>query len=112
MHADYEDGVLELPDGKELTPGNLCKHAETVIQGRWPEAEPIIMEDPHCARWYAKYVIKGRWPEAEPIIMESQLQAYWYADDVIKGRWPEAEPTIRKSPVIWRDYCELFGISE
>ena len=110
MHADYED--LELPDVKELTPYNLYRYARDVIQGRWPEAEPIIMKDPKCACWYACFVIKGRWPEAEPTIMEGPHCARWYARDVIKGRWPEAEPIIMGNTYGWSDYCEHFGISE
>ena len=85
MHTDYEDGVSELFNGKELTPENLFWHAEEVIKGRWPEAEPIIMKDLCCACDYAQYVIKGRWPEAEPAIMTD--------------------------PTVWSDYCKHFGIA-
>ena len=136
MHTDYED-VLELPDGKELTPENLFVHARDVIEDRWPEAEPIIMEssfyasqyawlvingrwpkaepiimqDPYSAWSYAVNVIKGRWPEAEPIIMEDPWTANYYACEVIKDRWPEAEPIIMKKQDAWRGYCKHFGIS-
>ena len=114
MHTDYEDSVLELvlPGGKELTPFNLFLHVWLVIKGRWPEAEPIIMEDPNYAYLYAKDVIKGRWPEAEPTIKEYPQWACWYALNVIKGRWPEAEPTIRKNLDTWKVYRKHFGISE
>ena len=110
MHTDYED-VLELPNGKELTPENLYWHAEEVIKGRWLEAEPIIMEDPTYACWYAKLIIKDRWPEAEPFIMKDPKYTYYYACEVIKDRWPEAEPIIMKKQDAWRGYCKHFGIS-
>ena len=108
MHADYEDSVLELPSDEEPTPYNLFKHALLVIKGRWPEAEPFIMEDPRYACYYAQDVIKGRWPEAEPIIMKDPKCACWYALNVIVDRWPEAEPTIRKNLQKWRDYSFLL----
>ena len=110
MHADYED--LELPDVKELTPYNLYRYARDVIQGRWPEAEPIIIKDPKSTCFYARDVIKGRWPEAEPTIMQDPASACWYACEVIKDKWPEAEPIIMRNAYRWLDYCEHFGISE
>lgn len=44
---------------------------------RWPEGEPIIMEDPYNAYRYATHVLKERWIEAEPIIMEDE---YWWGE--------------------------------
>jgi hypothetical protein len=73
-------------------------YARNVIQGRWPEAEPVIMGNPDAAYQYAQDVIQGRWPEAEPVIMGNPDAAYWYARDVIQGRWPEAEPVIMSNP--------------
>ena len=73
-------------------------YALNVIEGRWPEAEPVIMKYPYQAYWYARDVIKGRWPDAESVIMTSPEWVYWYASHVIKGRWPEAESGIMKDP--------------
>ena len=103
-------------------------YASSVIGGRWPEAEPMIIKDslagsadthefnPEVARCrladdnsiinYVMKVIRGRWLEAEPTIMKDPYLAYDYARDVIKGRWPEAEPTIMKNPYLAHDYCK------
>ena len=48
----------------------LYKYAHNILNDRWPEAEPRIMETPVHSYFYAKYVIKGRWEEAEEIIMQ------------------------------------------
>ena len=82
---------------KDLIHGYL--YARDVIKGRWPEAEPYIMKDPHIAYLYANDLMEGkRWPEAEPYIMKDPSIASNYATNVIKGRWPEAEPYIMKHP--------------
>ena len=65
-----------------------------VIEGRWPEAEPIIITNPYAAFEYARNVIKGRWPEGEPILLTDPGRAALYAEYVIGDRWPEAEPLI------------------
>ena len=51
-------------------------------KGRWPEAEPMIMQDIIYAYSYALNVIKGRWLEAEPYIMRDPQLAFYYARDV------------------------------
>jgi hypothetical protein len=73
-------------------------YAREVIQGRWAEAEPLIMKDPYWAYLYAKHVIRGRWAEAEPYVMKDPEWAYAYAGEVIRGRWAEAEPLLMKKP--------------
>lgn len=75
-----------------------CKYAKDVLQGRFPEGEPIIMKYPNAALSYAKYVIGGRWRDAEPYIAEDIFQAFEYATDVIHGRFKAAEPNIMTSP--------------
>ena len=89
-------------------PGEAYYYAKDVIKGRWPEAEPYIIQgvtSPSDSIGisiivnYARDVIGGRWPEAEPVIMKNPEYAYQYARDVIGGRWPEAEPIIMKNPV-------------
>jgi len=96
-------------------PGKAYHYAKDVIKGRWPEAEPYIIQGAKSIIQsgksmsdsigisilvgYARDVIGGRWPEAEPVIMKNPEYAYQYARDVIEGRWPEAEPYIRQDPV-------------
>lgn len=62
---------------------------------------------PDEAYYFAKDVIKGRWPEAEPYIMQDDMTAFYYARDVIKGRWPVADSIIMNSE--WaRDYLNII----
>ena len=89
-------------------PGKAYHYAKDVIKGRWPEAEPYIIQGAKSMSDsigisilvdYARDVIGGRWPEAEPVIRKNPEYAYQYARKVIGGRWPEAEPYIRQDPV-------------
>ena len=97
----YLENINKKPSGDSRQD---YEYAKDVIQGRWPEAEPIIMKSPYYAYRYAYYVIKGRWPEAESSIMKDPLYIYFYAKDVI-GRWPEAEKHIMKDPNIIINYA-------
>ena len=45
------------------------------------------LKSPGAAYRYAKFVINGRFPEAEPMIAQDPEFAYYYACDVIKGPW-------------------------
>lgn len=94
LFAKRESEIL-----KSGGPQFLMRYARTVINGRWPDAEPVIMQDPVSADVYATEIIGGRWPEAEPVIMAHPMSAVAYASDVIKGRWPEAEPVIMAYPM-------------
>ena len=85
-------------------------YAAEVLQHRWPEVEPYIIQDPSIAYWYTRHAIKGRWPEAEPVIMRDPLFAYKYARWVIRGRWIDAEPYIQKDHEQWPRYAEFFNI--
>jgi len=89
-------------------PGKAYHYAKDVIKGRWPEAEPYIIQGAKSMSdsigisilvGYARDVIGERWPEAEPVIRQNPEYAYQYARKVIGGRWPEAEPYIRQDPV-------------
>jgi hypothetical protein len=103
-YKPLEEGVNKIQEAKNpseaekekalRSPAGAYLYAYKVIKGRWPEAEPIIINSPWSALHYAQYVLKGRWPEAEPIIMQNPAIAYFYAGDVIKDRWLEAEPII------------------
>lgn len=82
------------------------------LKRRWPEAEPIILTDPHEIVDYAVNVIRGRWPEGEAVLMNYPVQAVTYAMHVIKNRWREAEPTIQRRADTWHYYCLRFHIEE
>jgi len=84
-----------------------CTKEELVfLKLKYPGIKTIneIMKVPGIAYDYALHIIKGRWPEAEPCIMENAWAAYYYARYVIKGRWSEAEPYIMKDPFYWQVY--------
>ena len=68
------------------------------VGSRWPEAEPIIAEDPEEAYYYVRNTLRERFLEAEPIIAKYPKWAYFYARDVLKRPWPEAELYIAKDP--------------
>ncbi len=95
----YREAIKEIP---ELA----YTYARHAIEGRWPEAEPYIMQDPEFASYYAQDLIGGRWPEAEPYIMQDPTWASYYAQDLIGGRWPEAEPYIMKNAIAASYYAE------
>lgn len=82
------------------------------MKRRWPEAEPVILEDEHEIVEYAEHVIKGRWPEGEKVLMNYPVQAVSYAMHVLKNRWREAEPTIQRRADTWHYYCLRFHIEE
>ena len=89
LFAKGERGIIDAGDLEAIN-----YYAEHTIKGRWPEAEPYIMEDSYEAVQYAINAIKGRWPEAEPYIMQDAASAVDYARNVVHGRWPEAEKSI------------------
>jgi hypothetical protein len=89
-------GTVEAFLKDEKIAAYLGWYACNVIKDRWPEAEPIIMQNAAWTYWYARYAIKDRWPEAEPLIMKNAAYAYRYACSVMQGRWLEAEPIIMK----------------
>jgi len=85
----------------------LYNYARFVVNGRWRDIEPIIIESPHLIYSYACHVMKDRWYEAEPYIIQDPENAYYYARYVINDdsnhsktiiRWYEAEPYIMKDP--------------
>jgi len=92
----------------QLEDPELAYHyAFHVIQGRWPEAEDLIKQSIDSALDYALYVIKGRWREAEEDVFKQDPEyAEDYASSVIKGRWPEAEDIIKQDPEIWKQYLK------
>jgi hypothetical protein len=102
--SDLDVGLIESLRPINPTPRQAVNFSDIVLQGRWPEAEPIIMQDPESAYKYAGDFI-GRWPEAEPFIMRDPIVAYHYALYRIEGRWPEAEPFIMQHPSAAQSYA-------
>ena len=45
-----------------LTAQKALDYASNVIEGRLPEAEPIIAQNAYWAYHYARHIIKGPWP--------------------------------------------------
>jgi hypothetical protein len=85
---------LDAPDAAP----RASAYAIKVIEGRWPEGEPVIAQDPVAAQRYASYALYNRWPEGESVIAQDPELAYKYAKDAIKGRFPEGEPAIARDP--------------
>lgn len=88
--ADLMGPDLYAPDAA----GKAILFAQNVIGGRWPLAEPVILEDPRAAVNYAKYVVHGPWLEAEPVIASNTAESLLYAKHIVKGPWPFGEPSI------------------
>jgi len=73
----------------------ILEYTASLIHGRWPEAEPILLTDIDSAVEYAKYYLKGKgWPALEPKIVDKPYHAYEYAFNILGRRWPEGEPAI------------------
>jgi hypothetical protein len=77
---------------------------------RIPVIEHIFKQNARDAFFYAWRILNDRWLEAEPIILQDSYASYWYAKDIIKGRWLEAEPTIMKSTVHYGWYVTDFNL--
>lgn len=79
-----------------LDPNASYNYAKTIINGRWPAAEPIILEQGSAKIlfYYARHVMNSRWKEAEEKILKDSKYILEYTKDVIGGRWPEAEETL------------------
>ena len=85
---------------------NFCRY--TLNGERWPGAEPFILKnkDPFWALMYARDIIQGRWPQAEPLIMKDSYLASRYAIEIIKEPWPEAERFIKRDAAAWSIYSK------
>ena len=84
---------------------DLYNYAKLVMQQRWPEAEPYILNSPYSSLMYAIDVIKGRWPEAEPVIKDNARLSSLYARHALKDRFEQGEPAILKNPDEIVDYA-------
>jgi hypothetical protein len=122
VFEDPIDYIKEHPDDKyaleliKQSPGWAFEYADRIVKGRWPEAEPYILnaarnyvsDELGWAIFYADHIVGGRWPELELLIKE-KLDPIWfyeYARWVIKGRWPEVEQHIKKDLGIWQIYIK------
>ena len=80
------------------SPEKAYLYARDVIQGRWPDAEAVIAQDPWWAYWYAYEVLQRPFPAAEYVIAQDPASAYWYARDVLHRPFPAAEYAIAQDP--------------
>jgi hypothetical protein len=106
--AQFMDAKDHTIDDKTRAPSRLVKYAERGIKGRWPEAEPVIMQEPMVAVDYAAEIIRGRWSEAEANILKTPIAAADYAILALKAPWPEAESAIRRDRDAWARYSHYF----
>ena len=81
-------------------------YAKHILEGRWTEAEKVIITNTMWAYWYARDIIRGRWPEAEPVFRKDPEVAYWYSRNILRCRWPEAERVIMTDPMSWYWYSK------
>jgi hypothetical protein len=88
-------------------------YAAEVLERRWPEVEPMMLQDPEDAVQYATFVINGAWYEAEDIISTDASASIEYAY-LIGKRFKKGEKTIINSKylpqyidLIRRDYKEF-----
>ena len=74
LQKRFPEGESVIIEGAEEDFGveRIIKYVGEFIGGRWPEAEPSIMEEPYNAFRYAKEVIKGRWPELEKVAVKNK----------------------------------------
>lgn len=131
LFAKGERGIIDAGDLEAIN-----YYAEHTIKGRWPEAEPYIMQDAESAVDYARNVVHGRWPEAEksiladghpsdlvnyalvagmtrweaaePIIYQYPSPAASYQIHVIGARKPDIEDLIKQSKFAWEIYTAKF----
>ena len=88
---------LLIPKPKLEDANGLFEYSKNIIQGRWPEAEPIIAQNKLASYNYAAVVMKDRWPEIEHHILNDYRYIPTYARYCIKDRWPEGEKRILAS---------------
>ncbi len=120
---DYALNVIqrELPPKYEKyiiqSPSNAYYYARQ-FKGRWPEAEPVIIQEIDSLVYYAISVLKGRWLEAEPRLLEMleekspYVAATWatmYAKLAVRSRWPEGENYIFNSIEHVAEYKHFLG---
>jgi len=115
-------GIRKWPELEKLILNNkggsagwdIIVYCETVLKDRWPEAEPILLQDTITASRYAATFVKGRWPELEERIMKRHdgWGAATYAMHVLRSRWPEMEKDILSYGIqnMGDQYRKMFGL--
>lgn len=93
-------------------PNAAYNYAKSILQGRWIEAEPMILKEgsSKVLFFYAKHVIRDRWPEAESKIIECSKYIMEYTKDLVKNRWKEAEDKIIS--IFWNQENKIPFIEE
>ena len=109
-HDEYADEI-ELFNNHGCTPGYGINSNPDIKTIPGDSILHIIKKLPQEAYSYAHRVLNSRWLEAEPYILQNPHVAYWYTIDVIKKRWPEAEPII-KNTFWWDTYRRRFKIGK
>lgn len=72
------------------------------------ELEEYTAKSKRYAVYYAHLAIKGRWPPAEPYIIDNPALAAEYAMFILKERWLKAEKYIKDDMRIYEKYCNHF----
>jgi len=107
---NYLDVIKSERAQSSSEPSWAVNYASDIIEGRFEEAEPVILKEPHWAYLYAANVLHARWSAAEKVILESgDIGVTWdYFKDVVKSRWVEAEPILFKKEKIKQKYFEYL----
>ena len=91
------EAVRPPTEEEQTNPEEAYQYALGVVEGPWPDLEPVILQDPTACYLYAGDVLNTRWPKAERMILKDPLVAHEYARNVIQGRWPEYEKSLKHS---------------
>jgi len=92
--AIYEiEGRWPAKESEILTTADNCLAYTKFLNERIPQAEQVILNFRNIPLIvnYAIFVIKERWPEAEPIILNNHYESFLYIETILKERWPEFE---------------------
>lgn len=98
LKDEFEEEAAEEVARKALLSGSRDRSVES-----------LILRYPYAAAVYAIGALNGRWIEAEPVIVADAKAAYHYAKHVLKSRWPEAEPVLIGDAYWGAVYCMHFG---
>jgi len=77
------------------------------LERRLEELEDIIMMDPECIYWYCVYIIDGEWPEAEPVILKDEKWGKLYKERIVNSK-PRHYKDFTKSDVLSGDIIDEY----
>jgi hypothetical protein len=109
----HRDPVLEqiiLSSNKILLSDCCWLYAQDVIEGRWIEAEPIMIKNASSCDIIIQYAMQFRpgihWPELEELIFSTHdgEAMMSYLIGVLKGRWVEGEKNLYESEPLDNGY--------